>query len=165
MFLHTPWVFGELDDVSRDTTYLVSRKPNSLSLVLWELRWVLGQEINESGTLHPEAVTSYRYFQSSRQNRRVYQVGCDRVYLVWILSPSNHVSSGKSCIVLTWTANKCCMSSGKILRVININSLFTFHGHVWSFYASKSSWNSSVPTHLGPERTNIYGISNNYPSI
>ena len=158
-------MFGELDVVSRDTTYLVSRKPNSLSLVLWELRWVLGQEINESGTLHPEAVTSYRYFQSSRQNRRVYQVGCDRVYLVWILSPSNHVSSGKSCIVLTWTANKCCMSSGKILRVININSLFTFHGHVWSFYASKSSWNSSVPTHLGPERTNIYGISNNYPSI
>ena len=93
-------MFVKLDVVSRDTTYLVSRKPNSLSLVLWELRRLLGQESNESGTLYPEAVTSYRYFQSSRQNRIVYQVGCDRVYLVWTFSPSYHVSSGKSSIVL-----------------------------------------------------------------
>ena len=69
-----------------------------------------GPGCNESGTLHPEAVTSYRYFQSSLQNRRVYQVGCDSVYLVRTLSPSCHVSSGKSSIVLIWTADKRYMS-------------------------------------------------------
>ena len=30
-----------------------------------------------------------------------------------------------------------------------MNSLFTFHGHFWSFYSSKCSWNISVPTCLG----------------
>ena len=149
----------------------MSRKPNSLSLVLWELRWVLGQGSNESGTLHPEAVSSYRYFQSSRQNRIVYKLGCDRVFLVRTLSPSCHVSFGKSCIVLIWTADKFMfslnmfMSSLKILRVININSLFTLHGPVLSFYTSKCSWSISAPTYLGPERTNIYGTSNDYPSV
>ena len=61
---------------------------------------MLVQGSNESGTLHPEAVTNYWYFQSSLQNRRVYQVGCDGVYLVRTLSPSCHVSSGKSSTVL-----------------------------------------------------------------
>ena len=32
-----------------------------------------------------------------------------------------------------------CMSSWNILRVININSLFTFHGHAWSFYTRTCS--------------------------
>ena len=34
---------------SRDTTYLVSRKPKSLSPVLWELGWVLGQGVMKVG--------------------------------------------------------------------------------------------------------------------
>ena len=46
-----------MDVVLKDTTYLVSRKPNSLSLVLWEFRRLLAQGSNESGTLYPEAVT------------------------------------------------------------------------------------------------------------
>ena len=50
-------MFGELDVVLKDTTYLVSRKPDSLSLVLWEFRRLLAQGSNESGTLYPEAVT------------------------------------------------------------------------------------------------------------
>ena len=63
MLLHIQWVFGELDIVSKDTTYLVSRKPNSLSLVLWELRRLLVQGSNESGTLPPDAVTNISVFR------------------------------------------------------------------------------------------------------
>ena len=36
---------------------------------------------------------SGRYFQSSWQNRRVYQLGCDRVYLV--RPPKSLMSSGQ----------------------------------------------------------------------
>ena len=84
-----------------------------------------GPGSNESGTLHPEAVTSYWYFQSSLQNRRVYQVGCDSTYLAQTLSSSCHVSSGKSCIVLIWTADKHYMSP--------LNMKWSFFSGVWLF--------------------------------
>lgn len=40
-----------------------------------------------------------------------------------------------------------------------------FHGHFWSFYTRKCSWEISVPTCLGPEGKTIYGSSDEYPSV
>ena len=116
-----------------------------------------GPGCNESGTLHPEAVTSYWYFQSSLQNRRVYQVGCDSTYLAQNLSSSCHVSPRRSSKVLIWTAYKCCMSSWNILWVININSLFKYHGHVWSFYTRISSRTVSLPVYSGSKERILMG--------
>ena len=67
--------------------------PDSLPLCFGSSGESWGQGSNESRALHPEAVTSYQYFQSSKQNRKVYQVGCDRVYLVWICHPQTMCTS------------------------------------------------------------------------
>ena len=61
----TPWIWCQ-------------GSPDSLSLCFGSSGESWGQGTNESRTLHPEALSIYRYFQSSWQTRIVYQVGFDR---------------------------------------------------------------------------------------
>ena len=113
------------------------------------LRWLLGQGSNESGTLHPEAVTSYRYFQSFWENRIVRQMDCDRA--VSCPDPATHMPCVPGKII--WTADTCYMGSLNILPVINTKSLFTFHGQFCSFSTRICSFEKIfLPTALGWER-------------
>ena len=52
-------MFGELDVVARDTMYLVQGNPNSHSVCFGSSGEFGGQGSNASGTLHPEALSSY----------------------------------------------------------------------------------------------------------
>ena len=52
--------------------------PDSLSLCFGSSGESWGQGSNESRTLHPEALSIYRYVQSSWPKRIVFQVGFDR---------------------------------------------------------------------------------------
>ena len=177
MHIHSPDFLSELNCLvahpggiwgigccSRDTTYLVSRKPKSLSPVLWELGWVLGQGVMKVGHCTQKLLPVISIFRVPFRIGECIS-GCDSMYLAQTLSPSCHVSSGKSSTILTWTADKCCMRSWNMIPIININRLFTFHGRVWSFYTRKCSWTFSVPTYLGPEKKNIYGSNDGYPSV
>ena len=124
----------ELQVVSRDTTDLVSGKPRFTLPELSELGESRGQGSNEGRTLHSEALSVYRYFQSSWENRIVYEMDCDRA--VSCPDSATHMPCvlGKIiCGFLIWTADICYMDSLNILPVINIKSLFTFHGQFCSF--------------------------------
>ena len=123
--------------------------PDSLPLCFGSSGESWGQGSNESRALHPEAVTSYQYFQSFWENRIVHQMDCDRA--VSCPDPATHMP----CVLgkIIWTADTCYMGSLNILPVINTKSLFTFHGRFCSFSTKICSFERILlPTALGWER-------------
>ena len=159
--LDTQWCLEELHVVSRDTTDLVSGKPRLSLPVLWELRWSWGQGSNESRTLHPEALSIYRYVQSSWPKRIVYQVGFDR-----------EVSFSDPIIPMRYVLSQVIycphLKSGSLLNeffehlpVIKRFS-FVLHGQVWSFSIRIYSWKDSLPASLGWWDQGSYNISKSF---
>ena len=135
--------------------------------VLWfeGLHEALGEVSGENRTLHPETLTSYQYFQSFWENRIVYQMDCDRA--VSCPDPATHMPCvlGKIiCSFLIWTADTCYMGSLNILPVINIKSLFTFHGQFCSFFHQDMFIWKDISTYCFGVRKNIYVSNNDYPS-
>ena len=65
------WLFGGIDIVARDTTYLVSGKPDSLSLCFGSSGESQDRGVMKVGLCTQELLPVYRYFQSSWQNRIV----------------------------------------------------------------------------------------------
>ena len=79
--------------------------PDSVSLCFGSSGESWGQGSSESRVLHPEAVTSYRYFQSFWENRIVRQMDCDRA--VSCPDPATHMpcvpgKSSEQQIPVTW---------------------------------------------------------------
>ena len=90
--------------------------PNSHSVCFGSSGEFWGQGSNASGTLPPETVSSYWYFQSSWQNRTVYQMGCDM---------------NLSCPDLPHT---CCVSWGKSSRVSSSEQQTPATWILWTYY-------------------------------
>ena len=101
----------------------------------------------------PETVSSYRYFQSSWQNRIVYQMGCGLT--ISCPDPATHMLCVLGQVIysfLIWTADNCYMGSLNILLVINIESLFTFMANLGYFPVAMFIWNNFSTYLLGSER-------------
>ena len=136
LFLETPQMWSQ-------------GKPDSVSLCFGSSGESWGQGSNEGRTLHPEAVTSYRYSQSFWENRIVRQMDCDRA--VSCPDPATHMP----CVLgeIIWTADTCYMGSLNILPVINTKSLFILRGQFCSFSTRICSFEKIfLPTALGWER-------------
>ena len=146
-------MFGELEVAARDPTYVVSGKPNTLFLCFGSSSESRGQGSSDRRRLHPEALSSYQYFQSSWPKQVVYQMDCGRE--VSCPDPATHMLYVQEQVIYTyllWTVDTCYMGSLNIILVINIESLFTFHCKFGSFPTTIGSFQMvSLPAYLGPE--------------
>ena len=93
-------MFGELEVVARDTTYLVSGKTNTLFLCFGSSSESRGQGSSDRRRLHPEALSSYQYFQSSWPKQVVYQMDCGRE--VSCPDPATHMLYVQEQVIYTY---------------------------------------------------------------
>lgn len=129
--------------------------------VLWKLRWsTRDRGSNESRALpHPEAVTSYQYFQSFWENRIVHKMDCGSILKSWAYIPTCHVL-GK----IIWTADTCYGLFRNILPVIKIQRVYSFHlANFVIFHQDMFIW-KDTSTYCFGVRKNIYVSNNDYPS-
>ena len=123
-----------------ETTYWCQGNPDSLSLCFGSSSESWRQGGNEGRTLHPEALSIYRYVQSSWQKGRVFQVGFDRE-----VSCSNSITL-KPCVLRQVICSPHLNSRSVLneffenLAIKKLNSLFSFHGKVCSFSTRVYSW-------------------------